>query len=241
MSQNPRITLTFIVLLAMTTLAWAQVRPLSDRDKWEVTFLAGVDHLAGGGHFTTASDSGSPQEVVLGTDPGFLLGLRIAENRGRFFGAEVEYSWGRYSGNLNSPTPALPGFELDQSVHNLLYSGLFHLKPRRSRLRPYAIIGGGATLFAPSGSSKAAGTAAGLDLKRRWKFAVGLGGGLSWNLQGPWRLRIEFRDRITGVPNYGSPLPGDEPDAPQAPALHPQGLFHALQWTVGLVYVFNSS
>ena len=230
-----------LILLAMTTVSWAQVRPLSDRDKWEMTFLAGVGHLAGGGHFTTEADLGSPRKVVLDTDAGFLLGLRIGENLGRFFGAEVEYTWGRHSGNLRDLTPAMPGFELEQSVHNFLYSGLFHLKPRWSRLRPFAIVGAGAALFTPSSASRAAGAAAGLDMKHRWKFAVGLGGGLNWDLKGPWRLRLEFRDRITGVPDYGSSRPGNGADAEQTPALRPQGLFHGLQWTAGLVYVFNSS
>ncbi len=228
-----------LLLLLFTSLGpvlWAQSPPSQAENKWEVSPFVGFGG-AGDGSFATPVEEGTSQNVGLDLDQGFVLGLRITENRGRYFGAELEYSFTGQPLFFRDLSPTLPSLALDHTVHKLAYSLLVYGRERQERIRPFGSIGFGTSFFQVSNDSQDEAIRQGVDLKNRWKLAFSYGGGVKFRMAPRWGIRVDIRDQLTGVPDFGFPsqaplLEGGE----TGPGFRAEGLLHNWQTTFGLVY-----
>ena len=169
----------------------------------------------------------------------YVLGVRITENRWQYVGAELEYSFTDQPLLFQDLSPTLPLLALDHRVHKLAYSLLFHGRGRGERIRPFGSIGFGTSFFQVSNHSQDEALRQGVDLKNRWKLAFSYGAGVKFQVVPGWGIRADFRDQITGVPDFGLPsqaplLEGGE----TGPGFRPDGTLHNWQITVGFVYAF---
>jgi opacity protein-like surface antigen len=129
-------------------------------------------------------------------------------------------------------TESIPRFDIDHSIHTFQYSILVYGFGRKSKLRPYGQIGGGAQLFNIDGNSKNAALVQGILLKERWMFAANFGGGAKYLVSKNWGFRFDFRDVISGTPDYGLPPVTSE----TTPGFRPDGMLHNWQVSGGFFF-----
>ena len=208
-------------------------------DKWEVSGFFGFGG-AGDDTYVTPVEGGTPQNVRLDLEQSYVMGLRITENRGQYFGAELEYSFANQPLSFRGLSPTVPSLALDHSVHKLAYSALFYGKGRQERIRPFGSVGFGTSLFQVRNHSQDEARRQGVDLRNRWKLAFSYGAGVKLRIAPGWGVRVDFRDQITGVPDFGLPS--------QAPMLEgsgtgsgflPEGILHNWQFAAGFSYSFQ--
>lgn len=234
-----RVLLQVIPLVLLTAVAAAQVVGPTRPDQWEFSGFFGVGSLEGADSFLSQVSDGSANLVTLDGEAGYLVGLRITENHGKFFGAELEYSFGNQPATLVNLSSILPRFPLGQRIHTVTYNGLVYLTPRGSKIRPYGTAGAGASLFQLTENTENRGVVEGLDLRDRWKFAFTWGGGVKVYSGKRWGFRVDFRDTVTGVPDYGIPRMSELVGGLPSPAFRPDGLYHRLQFSGGFLFTFS--
>ena len=204
------------------------------KDKWEFSVFAGSSHR-GQDVFPTPFEGGGTRNVTLRFATGYLAGVRISQNLGEYLGAELDYSLANQPVEFRNLTPTVQVVNLDHRVHNVTYTVLFYGLKRNSRLRPYAAVGPGISLYEPFGDSEKDAVALGLNLTNRWKFAGIFGGGVKFRTTEQTGFRFDVRDHITGVPDFGLPHAGSL----QTPGFRPDGQLHNWQLSVGFFYSFS--
>jgi len=212
----------------------AQVPLNRQKDKWEVSIFAGVARGGEDVHVTPFEGVGS-RDVTLRFAPGYLVGGRITQNLGDHFGAELDYSLANQPAEFRNLTPTLQLVHLDNRVHNITYTVLFYGMKRKSRIRPYAILGPGLSLYEPFGPSENVAEALGLNLVNRWKVAGIVGGGVKYRVFEQLGFRFDVRDHITEVPDFGLPDVGTL----QTPGFRPDGQLHNWQFSTGFFYSWS--
>lgn len=213
---------------------WAQV-PVDN--KWEFSGFFGTSHFEDA-LFETPVEGGDTRTVGLDSATGYVVGARVTENLGQHFGAELEYAYANHPLTFVSLRPNLPSLALDHRVHKLAYSAVFYPLNRRRRIRPFASVGAGASLFQVAEDSRNEALATGVDLKNRWKFAGSWGAGAKVYAGRNWGFRVDFRDHITGVPNFGLPSTAPQFQGRIGVGFRPEGAIHNWQFAVGLMYTF---
>lgn len=217
----------------------AQGVPSQTDNKWEVSGFFGFGG-AGDDVFVTPVEEGTTQEVRLDLEQSYVLGLRITENFGQYLGVELEYSFTNQPLLFQDLSPTLPFLALDHKVHKLAYSVLFYGMRRQNRIRPFGSIGFGTSFFQVSNNSQDDALRQGVDLKNRWKLAFSFGAGVKLRLAPGWGVRADFRDQVTGVPDFG--FPSQAPlleGGGTGPGFRADGVLHNWQTTVGFIYVFR--
>ena len=214
----------------------AQIPPAPLEDKWEFSAFFGVSQL-GDHSFLTPIEGGDSKTVNLSYDPGYALGFRITENLGRKIGAEVEYSYIDHSLSFGNLSDLVPTLNVKQRMHKIVYSILVYPVGRKGRVQPFGSFGGGTSYFQIADDTEAAQN--GIILKDRWKLAASFGGGVKIPLSGPWGFRVDVRDQITSVPDFG--LPGIAPDfqGNSGAGFLPDGFLHNWQIDARFVYRFS--
>ncbi len=227
------------VVAALCGLVETKAQSVYTADKqWEFSIFAGGGGL-GGDTFLTPVQGEGAHPVTLDAKGGYVYGLRITENRWRHWGAELEYSFANHPFAFLDLQPGSGRLDLDQRVHKISYN--FLLNPWRPLplVRPFALLGAGASFFQLVGDSKQRTAASGVDLTGRWKFAVSYGGGVKLDVAPNWGFRVDVRDQVTGIPDYGLPSVATIVNEQQSPAFRPDGLFHNWQFNIGIAYLFN--
>ncbi|HXK62608.1 MAG TPA: outer membrane beta-barrel protein, partial [Acidobacteriota bacterium] len=209
--------------------------PFSYRnDKWELSFFTGSSHR-GDDIYVTPLEGGGTRDVGLRFASGYLIGGRITENLGQHFGAELDYSLSNQPVQFRNLAPLIPAVNFDHRVHSIAYTVLFYGLKRKNRIRPYAAIGPGISLYDSFGDLEGVAATKGLTLKDRWKAAFIVGGGVKFRVGEQVGLRFDVRDHITGVPDFGFPERGTAQD----PGFRPEGQLHNWQFGVGVFYSFS--
>jgi len=222
------------LLVLLMPEALAQFPFPREENKWEVSIFTGVSGL-GDKTLVTPVEGGTTRDVGLEFDSGYLLGFRIGENLTPRFGAELEYTFANQPLLFVNLSPSIPLLELSHKVHTVAYSVLVYPMHRQGPYIPFASIGIGASFFRLSNDSVDNALLQGVDLKNRWKFAFSYGGGVKFPMGPEWGLRVDVRDHVTGVSDYGLPS-----TAPLLGAgLRPNGFLHDWQVSVGLLYSFG--
>ncbi len=226
------------LLIMMTALTCVPVMgqgPLYGRtDKWEFAVFAGASYR-GENVYPTPFEGGTTRDVTLRFAPGYLVGARITQNLGQYFGAELDYSLANQPVEFRNLTPTLQQVNLDDRVHSVTYTVLFYGLKRDSRLRPYGVVGPGISLFETFGESEKNAVSLGLNLTNRWKVAGIVGGGVKYRVTEQTGFRFDVRDHITGVPDFGLPHTGTI----QTPGFRPDGELHNWQFSAGFFYSFS--
>ncbi len=226
--------LSWSLLVLLMPEVLAQFPFPREENKWEISMFAGVSWLSDK-VLDTPVAGGTTRDVGLNFDFGYLLGIRIGENLTPLFGAELEYSVANQPLQFVNLSPSIPLLEVEQKVHDFIYSVLVYPMQRQGRYIPFVSIGMGASFFRVSSDSVDDALLQGVDLKNRWKFAFSYGGGVKFPMGPEWGLRVDVRDHVTGVSDYGLPS-----TAPLLGAgLRPNGALHNWQVSGGLLYTFG--
>ena len=146
--------------------------------------------VQGTGFFTKDTQGNGVRDRITETG-GFLVGYRY--NINRWLAAEANYGYDRntqiYTGN---------GFGRVQSnVHQATGSAVVKL-PSFAHLQPYALAGGGALLFDPTGN--AGGSFAGATMQAKGAFVYGAGA--DYAVTRHVAIRAEYRGYVYKAPDF---------------------------------------
>ena len=130
-------------------LALVSIAAVAQEDRSEIS-------IQGTGFFTKDTDGNGIQQHATDTG-GFLLGYRY--NINRWLAAEANYGYDRNTQMYFGGT----GARVESNIHQITGSAVVKL-PSFFRLQPYALAGGGALIFDPTGNS--GGSFAGVQPKR---------------------------------------------------------------------------
>ena len=122
---------------------------------------------------------------------GLLVGYRY--NFNRWFAVEGNYGYDRNTQMYFGNTLA----RVQSDIHQFTGSAVVKL-PGLGRFRPYALAGGGALLFEPTGNP--GGIFAGANQQTRGTFLYGLGA--DYVLARHWSLRAEYRGLVYKAPDF---------------------------------------
>jgi opacity protein-like surface antigen len=235
----PKTTIAAILVgLVLTPLLSAQPQWPKPDDEWEFSFFGGLS--VGDTKFTTvlAENEETPQSVGLDYASGLLAGMRITQNLGDHAAAELEYTYANSPMAFIDVKPGLNRLDLDHGTHSVIYSILYYPVPRSQRIRPFLSAGVGAAFYRVTSASKSDAIASGVSLTDRWKFAVSLGGGVKYKLSSNWGFRLDVRDQLTGVPDYGLPSVAQVLQGSLGPAFRADGQLHNWRLSCGISYYF---
>ncbi len=151
----------------------------------EIGISVGRSNFSDRGIGTITSFEAGQTAVTL--DNGIRIGARLALNTGYFFGQEFSYSY-QDSGLSFGGGPAD-----SMTVQNVYYNFVVHATPDGSPVRPFGTGGVGVSVFFPPGLSSLSGGG-------QNKFGYNFGGGLKFNLNPIFGLRLDVRDHVTGKP-----------------------------------------
>lgn len=171
------------LLLSLMIIAWipaavvAQSRDPEHRD-WEIGFFGAISSL---GERTTNTPvlgvSGqTSRQVGLKYSRGAEFGMRITQNFGQHWGANLEYSFSNQPLTFKNLADTIPTFPAGHAIHRAAYEVLYYPMTRYDRLRPYVFVGPGITLFHIDANAKAAATPLAMRLTDSWKPALHWGG-----------------------------------------------------------------
>lgn len=228
----------FVFMAVMFASQSAAQSGRSSKQKWEVSLVAGVAKI-GDETFITPSETG-PNAVGVDFDSGISVAFRVTDNFRKNVGAELEYAFSSHGSTFSNLSPSLPTLGVDQSLHEFTYNGVFYPTDRRARIRPFLLGGAGATLFRASARDEGLAIGNQVDLRNRWTFSFDYGGGVKVQLERRWGIRVDVRNHVANVPDYGLPARSlvDETGF-QSPALRPDGAFQNWSFGVGLFYILE--
>jgi len=170
--------------------------------------------VQGTGFFTKESDGNGVQDHVTNTG-GFLIGYRY--NINRWLAAEANYGYDR-----NTQTYFGSGLGRVQSnVHQITGEAVVKL-PSVLRLQPYALAGGGALMFDPTGNG--GGTLAGATWEAKGAFVYGAGADYAFTKH--ISLRAEYRGYVYKAPDFN------------VASLNTNAWTHTAQPSAGIVFRF---
>ncbi len=239
--HSKRLVAFLFLFFVISSLVSAQPQRIFNHAEWEASIFGGFASASDQSSLTPTEGVTSAREVGLDYKDGYLLGARITQNLGQKFGAELEYSFADQPLDFINLRPSLPTLGVRHNIHSIIYSVLVYPFERSKRLRPYGTVGGGTSLYYVGKDSKNKAAANGIVLKDCWKFAFSFGGGVKYLITNKIGVRVDVRDQITGVPNYGLPdtspvLPGGEIGA----AFRADGRVHNWLVNVGLNYYWGN-
>jgi len=172
--------------------------------------------LQGTGFFTKDSDGNGIQNHVTNTG-GFLLGYRY--NINRWLSAEANYGYDRNTQIYFGASTGLGRVESD--VHQVTGEAVVKL-PGFLRLQPYALAGGGALMFDPTGN--AGGSFGGATWQAKGAFVYGAGADYAFTKH--ISLRAEYRGYLYQAPDFN------------LASLNTNAWTHTAQPSAGIVFRF---
>jgi opacity protein-like surface antigen len=151
--------------------------------------------VQGTGFFTKDSNGQGVRQQ--GTQAGGVLGA-YRYHINRWVSVEAAYGWNRNSQLFTTPG----GFDRVQAdVHQATGSLVLNLPtPRRFRMSPYVLAGGGALVFDPTNSG---GGFLGADRQTVGAFVYGGGADFPVPMIRRVALRLEYRGLVYNAPNFG--------------------------------------
>ncbi|MGE5570897.1 MAG: outer membrane beta-barrel protein [Rhodospirillales bacterium] len=155
----------------------------------EIAISGGASRMNKNSLGSFVDDTGGTTDVLATTD--FRLGVRLTFNTQSHFGHEIGYAYNH--GNLK-----IGPVEYGMPVHQGMYNFLVYALPEGSRLRPFATGGVHFSTFYPPGASVFEGNGV-------TKFGYNYGAGLKIRVSESWIARFDYRDYVTGKPDFGLP------------------------------------
>ena len=171
------------ILAAVCVLALSSVNAVAQEIRSEIS-------LQGTGFFTKDADGNGIRQHATDTG-GFLVGYRY--NFNRWLAAEANYGYDRNTQIYFGGT----GARVESNIHQITGSAVVKL-PSFARLQPYALAGGGALVFVPTGN--AGGNFAGATTETRGAFVYGAGADYAFTRH--ISLRAEYRGYVYKAPDF---------------------------------------
>ena len=228
-----------VLLVQCQALAQFSQSYPQQKKKWEFSFLTGFSSSSDQSSATPLSGDDSTMLVGLDYASGYLLGVRVTENLGEHFGAELEYSFANQPLSFVNLGTNLPRLNLDHREHSIDYNVLYYPFPPSAQLRPYAVVGIGACFYQLDGDSRDLAAVEGVTMNNRWKLAGVWGGGVKYYLDNKWGVRFDVRNQITGIPDYGLPHTATSFQGVSGAAFRPNGTMQTWQFSAGVLFVWN--
>jgi opacity protein-like surface antigen len=215
-------------------------KPISHR-RWEFSAFGGTSMVEDQTFATTVVDGEQRFSVPVGVQysSSWLIGSRLSESRGDYWGAEFEYSYANQPLRFTNLTPDLPALSLHQGVNTFAYNFIFFFTNPYRRLRPYAIAGIGTSLFHTYGSSKSEAEAAGVHFGNSWTFVFDWGGGVKYLFRDHWAARFDFRSHLGTMPDYDLPASAVISQGQYIPGLAASGTLQNWHVTAGIAYQWD--
>src|SRR5688572_2765102 len=150
---------------------------------------------------------------------GPLFGVRFNQDFSKYVGVEEWLGYGINNLKLKPFPPSPIGF-VGAGVRNyqIGVGPLFHFTPRQSKVRPFLMVGVGATWYSPTSEandqfrSPAYGQRYGVqDIDMRYGPAGIYGGGLKINASRRVGFRFDVRGMLTQTPHFNLPSDGRGP------------------------------
>lgn len=226
------------LFLGLPEAGRAQVQnPLSHRD-WEFSVFGGTSIIKDQAFTTPVAGSDQQTSTTVGMQYGssWLLGARLSESRGDYWGAEFEYSYANQPLRFTNLTPTVPALSLSQGVNTFAYNFIFFFTNPYRRLRPYAVAGIGTSLFQPYGSTEAEAAAAGIHLGNTWTLVFNWGGGVKYLIRDHWAVRLDFRSHLGTMPDYGLPSSASVTQGQYIPGMAASGTLQNWHVNAGIAY-----
>ena len=170
--------------------------------------------VQGTGFFTKDSDANGIQNHVTNTG-GFLIGYRY--NINRWLAAEANYGFDRNTQIYFSSGLA----RVQSNVHQATGEAVVKL-PTFLRLQPYALAGGGALMFDPTGNAGGSFTGATWQAKGTFVYGAGADYAVTRHIS----LRAEYRGYVYKAPDFN------------LASLNSNAWTHTAQPSAGIVYRF---
>ncbi len=200
--------------------------------------------LYGSGYFPFDKDFeiGMPQSTVsipgkFDFSPGARGGVRVGVDGLGHWGQDMYYSYGTNDAKITVSNNG--SFDFTTRSHQFGYNVLFYptgLRPRKAY--PYLTAGAGGMIFTLSQETINQGAEEGLGtLKTHTTFVFNAGGGVRYQFNDRWGIRVDARDWMSHPPRFGIPASSNDPTAFVFPV---QGIFHQLEVSFGVVYCFRS-
>jgi opacity protein-like surface antigen len=239
--SHARASLILISVLLFAKYASAQDKYPIEHREWEVTGFTGT---SAGNSFefptTVLGNSGqSSRTVGMHYSSGYLVGVRINQNLGDFWAADLEYSFSNQFLRFTNLSPSIQSLSLDHFLHNFTYNVSYLALPRTSRFRPFADAGVGAALFYLPGRVKKDARELDLFLRDSWEFVFNWGGGFKYLVMDEFAVTVDVKDRISGVPSYGLPSTARIINGHFQPGFAPHGTMQNWQFNFGLTYQWD--
>jgi opacity protein-like surface antigen len=246
MKRNPRQTKTIVslpmwLLFLMLCAIPGQAQITLTHRQWEIDVFGGGSFLGSSEHATqvTGSTQQSTRSVGLSYGSGYVVGFRATENRWVHLGGSFEYSFSNQPLTFHNLSDATPSLSLGHSIHRFAYDLLYYPLDKYSRLRPFAFVGPGVSLFYVGGSGKDIAAAQGIHLSDPWKFTMNFGGGVKYLVKDHFAASMQFGDSISDVPAYGLPPNGYYISGKYVPGFRPDGLLNNWLISVGFIYQWD--
>ncbi len=186
---------------------------------------------------------GLPQSTVplhgeLKFSPGVRGGIRIGVDGLGHWGQDISYSYGTNAAKIT--VPANGNFAFTSRTHQFAYNAVFYPGGLRAKkVYPYLTAGAGGTIFTLSQKDIDQGLIAGLGkLQTHTSFVFNAGGGIRFQFNDHFGLRLDARDWLSHPPRYGIPASSNDPGTFVFPV---NGIFHQIELSIGFVYCFKSS
>lgn len=191
--------------------------------KWEVGAV-------GGGSFYTKTDvKKGDASVNASFAPGFVAGVVLGQDMGRYWGGEIRYTYLRNDAKLDGSGGKA---EFGAQAHMIHYDFLLHLSPSGSKTRPYISFGAGIKHYRGTGAEAVTQQLSEFALLTRstdtTPVAV-VGFGVKIKVGEKSVVRVEVKDNISPAPskiitpNRGASL---------------SGWLHNFTPMVGVTYIF---
>ena len=213
--------------------------PISHR-RWEFSAFGGTS-IVKDQVFETPVGGDQQFTVPVGVQysSSWLVGARLSESMGDYWGAEFEYSYANQPIRFTDLTPDIPTLSLSQGVNTFAYNFIFFFTNPYKRIRPYAIAGIGTSLFQTYGSAESDAKAAGVNLGNSWTFVFDWGGGVKYLFHDHWAARVDFRSHLGTMPDYGLPPSATVSQGNYVPGLATSGTLQNWHVTAGIAYQFD--
>ena len=196
-----------LAVVAVGALAVISMTAVAQENRSEIS-------VQGTGFFTNDTQGNGVADHASETG-GLLIGYRY--NFNRWLAAEANYGYDSNTQVYFGSTPA----RVQSDIHQITGAAVVKL-PGFARIQPYALAGGGALVFNPTGN--AGGSFASASEQTRGTFLYGVGA--DYVLAKHWSIRAEYRGLVYKAPSFN--LAG----------LDTESWAHTAQPSAGIVFRF---
>ena len=172
-------------------------------------------------------------------DSGYLVGVRINQNLGDYWAADLEYSFSNQHLTFTNLSPNIQTLKLNQYLHNFTYDVSYLALPRTQRFRPFADAGVGGGFFYLPGRVRKDARELDLSLRNSWEFVFSWGGGFKYLVTDEVAVGFDVKDRISRIPSYGLPSEARIVNGRFQPGFAPHGTMNNWQFNLGVTFQWD--